>query len=241
MQNSSGMGRFGVAGGTASLIQNGRFMGKDYGHGTGTRSPNAFDSFLKKTPTAGLHIPRNTGPLDILRGKAVLVVADVENLTYGARDLGFKVSFQNLGLKLREVTATCDLHAFFSREPGEDGRVRYFHDRGWIAHPRDIEKVQTYHGEKVLANSDNMILLHTGFLVRVSGAKVVIVASGDGTMTCDIARFLKSLRFPREVLTMSLAGSTSSRLDATRNSDILDNIEIGLDCMHRSHRSSRLQ
>jgi hypothetical protein len=233
--------RLGFAGRYASLAEKGRFIANGVGDATGTLVTKDFDPFMNRTPRTDVDVAGDTGPLNIVKGKTVLVLADVENLTYGARDLGFKFSFQNLGLKLREVVASCEFHAFFSRLPGDDGRVRYFEERGWIAHPRDIVKVQTFKGEKVLANSDNMILLYTGFLVRLSPAQVVIIASGDGSMTCEIAKFLKSLPSPREVVTMSLAGSTSARLDCTQNPDIVDNIEIGLDCLHRYYHPERLQ
>ncbi len=234
-------GRFGFAGSTTAQVYKGRYMDNRYGAGTAPSALRPLDFVLKKAPTHNVDISQDTGPFDIVKDEAVLVLTDVENLSYGARDLGFKLSFQNLGLKLRERTKDCELHAFFSREPGDERRVRYFEERGWIAHPRDIERVQTYKGKKLLANSDNMILLHTGFLVRMSPIRFVIVASGDGTLTCDIARFLSSLPSPRKVVTMSLAGSTSSRLDATKNPEILDNIEIGLDCMHRAQYPNNLQ
>ena len=119
--------------------------------------------------------------------------------------------------------------------------VWHFEERGWTTHPRDIETVQTFKGEKTLSNSDNMILLYTGFLLRTTSAQVVVVASGDGSMTCDIAKFIMSLPRPREVVTLSLVGSTSRRLDANQNPDIKENIELGMDCLQGPQYSSHFQ
>jgi hypothetical protein len=58
-----------------------------------------------------------------------------------------------------------------------------------------------------------------------------MLASGDGDLVCDLARGLHGLPTRRAIYTLSLAGSTSLRLDAARNRDIAGNIEIGLDCL----------
>lgn len=57
-----------------------------------------------------------TGPLQSLQGRCVLLLADVENLSYGARNrLGQRISYDVLTTKLTEVTANCQSHAFFSK------------------------------------------------------------------------------------------------------------------------------
>jgi NYN domain len=174
-----------------------------------------------------------TGPLDALVNGNVLVLADDENLRYSARDLGYRLSMRRLGQSLQRQACRCALHAYFSREPGDEHRCRYLLERGWIPHPRDIETVQTHRGTKRLANSDNDLLFAAGNLASRGTADVVVLASGDGTLVCDLARNLRQLPQARTILTLSLAGSTSYRLDAARNSHIDGNIEIGLDCLHR--------
>jgi hypothetical protein len=187
-----------------------------------------------KLPTPS--IAAATGPLDALLDHDLLVLADDENLRYSARDLGYRLSLRRLGRRLQQHARHCALHAFFSREPGDDSRCQYLRERGWIPHPRDIEMVQTHRGMQRLANSDNDLLFAAGNLASRSKADVVVLASGDGSLVCDLARNLRRLPRARTILTLSLAGSTSYRLDAARNPDIDGNIEIGLDCLHRLGR-----
>jgi len=172
-----------------------------------------------------------TGPLDALVGSDVLVLADDENLRYGARDLGYRLCWRRLGKCLQRYTSQCVLHAFFSRAPGDEGRCLYLRDCGWIPHPRDIVTVETHDGTQRLANSDNDLLFAAGNLANSGKPNIMILASGDGTLVCDLARNLRELPGARRILTLSLAGSTSCRLDAARNRHIDANIEIGLDCM----------
>jgi hypothetical protein len=173
-----------------------------------------------------------TGPLDSLRGRHVLVLADAENLRCSARDHRARLSFRRLGTILCRISSRCDRHAFFSREKGDDRLTRYFEDRGWTAHPRDIQTIHTIHGRQRRANSDNVILFTGGVLVSRSRTDVVVVASGDGDLVCDLARCLHALPRSSQIVTLSMAGSTSFRLDATRNADSTANIEVGRDCLH---------
>lgn len=179
-----------------------------------------------------IHIAQKTGPLSLINNRNILVLADVENLNYSARDLGYKLSYRQLGDILRQLTKTCALHAFFSREPGNDQWEQYFKNRGWHPHPYDIKTVRTHRGKETLANSDNLILFTTGLLASRSSADVITLGSGDGTMVCDIAQALSHLPKKRTIVTLSLAGSTSHRLNAQTNPHIIANIEIGLDCLH---------
>lgn len=172
-----------------------------------------------------------TGPLTAIEGRRVLVLADVENLSCSARDLGFRLSYGTLGQTLRRASESCHLHAFFSRRPGDDRRVRYFASRGWVPHPWDIQTVRVRGEMRAMANSDNQMLFFGGVLFNGSDAEVIVVASGDGSLVCDLARAVAIIDLGRTVVTMSLAGSTSRRLDAQANPDISANIEIGRDCL----------
>jgi hypothetical protein len=163
-------------------------------------------------------------------------LADDENLRYGARDLSYQLSMRRLGECLRRHAAHCALHAYFSRDPGDERRCQDLRESGWIPHPRDIEMVRTHRGTKRLANSDNDLLFAAGNLASRSKADVIILGSGDGSLVCDLARNLRQLPRDRVLLTLSLAGSTSFRLDAAHNPHIDGNIEIGLDCLYRHSR-----
>jgi hypothetical protein len=178
-----------------------------------------------------LEIAPVTGPLAPLAGKKVLVLADHENWFYSARSLGARVSFRSLGEQLRLATHACALHAFFSRAPGDQRRLRYLAERGWQPHANDIEEVATCRGTERRANCDNFLLFMAGVLASRSNAEVVVIGSGDGRLSGELARALRSLPAKRTVHTLSLAGSTAMSLNARENPDIAGNIEIGLDCL----------
>lgn len=187
-----------------------------------------------RVPTRrGAKVALNSGPFSALARQSVLVLADGENLRYGARDLGYQLSFSRLGERLQDYCYGCELHVFFSREPGDERHCEYLRGCGWNPHPRDIETVGTHRGIRRLANSDNDLLFAAGILAERSQAEVIVLASGDGTLVCDLSRNLRQLPGIYTILTLSLAGSTSYRLNAAHNRNIDGNIEIGLDCLER--------
>jgi hypothetical protein len=186
---------------------------------------------VRREITNEIEIADVTGPLDCIRGKKILVLGDTENLTYSARDLGFKVSFRTLASLLRRTAHSCTLYAFFSRNAGDNRREGYFENRGWTSYANDIKVVRAHDGIRRRANCDNFLLFHAGILVSRSHADVVCIASGDGALASDLANAILSLPKRREIVTLSLAGSTSRQLDAAENADISVNIELGLDCL----------
>ncbi|GEM_PF-2239072 len=185
-------------------------------------------------------LAEETGPRELLADRHVLVLCDAENLSYGAESLGYRLSYFRLARWFQGAAKGCELHAFYSCEPDDLRSNRYFSRRGWIPHAHPIETVRTGRGSKRLANSDNLILLWAGWLAATSEADSVIVASGDGTLVHDIARFLTCKQPDRPVMTLSLAGSTSLRLDALYNPFVKANLCIGKDVLRRltAHHSN---
>ena len=179
------------------------------------------------------------GPLSALKDRRILVLADVENLSYSAaKHHGLEIVYETLGQRLSEAAAGCALHAFFSADPQRTaGQRAYFEARGWSVHHRPIEVVQTYAGEKRRANIDTLLLFQAGLLCSRGRTDTVVLTSGDGDLVCDLARALAELPTPRQVLTLSLAGSTSWRLNAQHNRGITANLEIGCDCLRPLARS----
>lgn len=184
-------------------------------------------------------LPATTGPVDLLRGRKVLMICDVDNLSVGAKDAGYTVSYAKLGQLLRENSESCELHAFFPVNAKKKGRIDYFRKRGWKTHANEVQTFQTCRGRERLSNSDNQILLWSGLLAASSDADMIVVASGDGTLVCDIARFFARSETPRPVLTLSLVGSTSARLDASQNIDIFANLELGKDMLQWLGKAAR--
>ncbi len=181
-------------------------------------------------PYPGMRAPQ-TGPLELLAGHQVVVLCDVENLSYGAKSSGYNVSYRQLGQQLTEASASCELHAFFSCDPNEAEKAQYFWQRGWTPHVQWIETIPTYTGWRQRSNSDNLILLWAGWLAAQKKAEMYVLASGDGTLVCDIANFLVFKLPLCKVVTLSLPGSTSLRLRAEANPAISANLVLGEDVL----------
>jgi hypothetical protein len=176
-------------------------------------------------------LPATTGPVNLLAGRKVLVICDVDNLSIGAKNAGYCVSYAKLVRLLRGSCRTCELHAFFPVQSKRTNRIDYFRERGWTTHTNEVQTLRTCRGRERLSNSDNQILLWSGLLAASSDADMIMVASGDGSLVCDIARFFARSANSRPVVTLSLVGSTSARLDASQNPDIFANLELGKDML----------
>jgi hypothetical protein len=193
---------------------------------------------------AGRHGPApiiaaQTGPANAIRGRSITVLADLENLLYSARQLGYLLSLPGLARWLRESTCRCVLHGFLSIEPDQvDEVLLSLNADDWTIHVNPIEVIRTHKGLERQANADSQMLLWAGHLAgRTPDGAVLVVATGDGSLGNSIARFAHDLKNPREVVTLSLAGSTSQRLEAARNPLIAANLEIGLDLLACAPRS----
>lgn len=196
------------------------------------RRPDFFPSAPTRRSTP---IAERTGPLGLLDGKCVLVLADVENLSISAGDLGRHLRYDFLTRVLAASASRIDAHAFFTRQPGDDRLAAAFEGIGWTPHPRDVQLVRHHGGIKRFANSDHHLCFGAGALVTAAPSNLVVVASGDGALGCDLAAAICGST-GAGVATLSLAGSTSHRLKAGENPHIMANIEIGMDCMPMQSR-----
>jgi len=184
-----------------------------------------------------MSIAQRTGPLSGLSGCSAMLLADAENLIYSAANLGYSLSFVRLAELLRQASRRCTLHTFLSTPPqGHDARIEPFEQSGWVIHTNPIHEVKTRNGSRLRANSDNFLLFSAGRLLSKHRVDKVIIGSGDGDLSDDLARAVSELDTKPLVLTMSLAGSTSHRLNAVHNPRIAGNIEVGLDCLYPTHR-----
>jgi hypothetical protein len=178
----------------------------------------------------GVPVAARTGPLELIAGKHLLVLADVENLSISAGDLGRHLRYDSLATLLAASAGRVDGHAFFTRQAGDTRLSQEFEEIGWTPHPRDVQLVRYYGGIKRFANSDHNLCFGAGALVASAPYDLIVIASGDGALGCDLAAAITGA-VGAGVATMSLAGSTSHRLRAGENPDILANIEIGIDCL----------
>jgi len=190
---------------------------------------------------ATIEVAKETGPLSAIFGKRVVVVADAQNLDRGARDLGAKMSWALLGEVLDAAAASASRHAILSAHPGDERRMNYFVERGWIPHATTRRTVRTHKGLERKGNADFLLAFLAGVVVSRASADVVLVASGDGDLVEEVAIGIRSLQKERSIVTMSLAGSTAGRLNAEKNELITANIEIGKDCLRPNSIGRREQ
>lgn len=188
------------------------------------------DPRVRRVPVGA--ITRRTGPLEVLQGRRVLAVFDCENLSISARERSLRLSYRRLLKALRSTAESCEAHGFFSRRAGDTREDRALQRAGYHTHPRNIEVLRLRGGiRKTLANSDSRLLFMTGSLMSQSDADTLLIASGDGDLGCELARGIQTLSRPWTVITLSLAGTSSRRLNAESNLDIHANLEIGRDVL----------
>lgn len=178
-----------------------------------------------------------TGPLNAIQGKRVLVVCDEQNLQLGCRDIGRKLSWRRLGELLRAVAGHAYLHTCFSRsDPNDLTRWDYFMQRRWRPHVKNVRLVNRPGGRVERdCNVDNLVSFVCGRLASRLSVDVVLVGTGDGQLALDVSEAItSSLPSGRTVAvaSLSVAGSTARRLDARIPGSLLAaNVEIGLDAM----------
>jgi hypothetical protein len=172
-----------------------------------------------------------TGPLEVLEGKRLLVMADCQNLDMSAKRLGHTVSYRTLRQKLMTVAASASLHAVFSRRPGDERRWHYFLKRGWIPHAKTTRLASKRSGGRPDANTDHLLAFLAGRLTGLFAIDLVVLATGDGQLVLDVAEAISQQPRPKPVATLSLAGSTSFRIDARRCPLVKWNLELGKDCL----------
>lgn len=175
-------------------------------------------------------LPSRTGPLPA--GKTAVLIADIENMTMGARDLGHALHYDALLAVLDPAFGQLESHAFFSREAGDESWVENLGRFGWVTHPRDIVRATTVRGLECFSNSDNAIAFGTGMLAVNPRFDTVLVGTGDGALGCDLAAAIRAVRGDAvRIHTLSFAGSTSRRLASSGNPHFDSNIAIGADCL----------
>lgn len=198
-------------------------------YGRGNRAPHTAGE-SRRIP---MHVPEQTGPLNLLRGQKIIVIADVQNLTAGANTYGCKFSYDSLARILREASVSGSFHAFYAAENPENNRNAYFKTRGWTPYPYQVHHVETCRGLERRSNVDTLLACIAGARICTSPADVVVLCSGDGGLVTDLAQAVLFFPKPRKVVTVSLAGSTAQSLNAQHNPLIAANIECGRDVLRR--------
>lgn len=200
---------------------------------------------LPIVPKRNLHRPvrsrRNRLPLEAatnlhtLNDQSVIACVDEQNLTVGARHLGFRLDYRRLAEQMETAARSVHLHICIAAEPNDQSRQRYFEQFGYITHVKTRRHIRRRWGEVITdCNIDNVLAFWTGFAAAtVEQEAVIVIASGDYGLAGELAEAIGKLprRKSLPVMSLSLPGSTAQDLDATRNPNIAANLEIGRDLL----------
>lgn len=182
--------------------------------------------------STSMSVPIQTGPLQVLHDKEILVLADLENLVAGARQLDCELSLERLAGQLSSASNSCRLFGFTSVSVMEQDRpLGYVCSDDWEIVCKSGEFLEPATSKSAGRNSDNLLLYQAGSLLERIPCEVVVIGSGDGSLVCSLARFIRDADPSKHVVSLSVAGSTSSRLDCVRNADLAANAFLGLDCL----------
>ncbi len=69
--------------------------------------------------------------------------------------------------------------------------------------------------------------------------RVVLIASGDGTLASDVAHSIAESWPDRLVFTLGFPGAVSARLNASTHHGIATNLLLGMDCLRLANGNDR--
>lgn len=142
---------------------------------------------------------------------STVVVADVENITRGAQDLGGRLDIPRLGVGLRAENAG-ELWAVLSTHGGTVAIEREFEADGWRVHRSSCRSAAG------TANADTAIAVVAGQIAAGARVATMVLLTGDGELGTGIAETVKMLVGPRlRVVVGAFGHSCSRRLDPRRN------------------------
>lgn len=175
---------------------------------------------------------RTTGFEQHLHGR-VLLMGDMENMSYGLRKRGYDCDYGRLRKAFASGNSNLSAHAFacvFGEDAGKYAKT-YFSEAGWQPHIGLARTVQTYQGPQVKANSDNQILLACGELINATRPDTLVLATGDGDLGEAIVEFYAKRLKHGSVVVVSTVDATSRRLRKDVNPYVKANVLVGWDCI----------
>jgi len=165
-----------------------------------------------------------------LRSTRLLAILDDDNLVASLRDHGVYLSHRKLHCRLVAEAQTISAWAIFRSLRGDDRRKDHLLRSHWrvLAVPREM--VMTVHGLCTKANADMDLCFAAGYLLRGGAFDTVLIGSGDGDLCVSIARGIRRMPTMRGVYTLSVPGSTSSRITSASGSELFaGNFLVGRD------------
>ena len=172
--------------------------------------------------------------LNNVQNKRILVLVDEQNLSIAANKLGFRLQYDLLSAKLKEIAKRVRLHIFIASEIPDTKYKERFEAIGYKTHVKIIRYIPINGGRfRTDSNIDNLFAFWAGIFCKRNSYDVLILASGDFGLSGELASAFRQQKTgkPVQIMTLSLPGSTAQDLDARINPDITANLEIGLDVL----------
>ena len=158
--------------------------------------------------------------------------------TTAARSPGHPCGFDQLlpplfGAEFEESTRL--LLVFRERQDAQRTEHR-FKVLGYIPHVKTIRRKTLPDGTRLCdSNIDNLFSFWVGLHARRTSSEVIVLGSGDYGLAGELAEAIHNRHRRRRlhIMTLSLPGSTSQALNASTNSHIEANLEVGQDLLSR--------
>jgi hypothetical protein len=182
-----------------------------------------------------------TTDLAAIKGRKTLVLLDEQNLSITARNLGYKLQYEQLAERIRETVESAELHIFVAADPADVRTAKEFAELGYVTHVKAIRHKFFPGRRQCDCNVDNLFAFWTGQLTVGNKWDVIVLASGDYGLSGELSEAIcrQHVNRPLQLTTLSLPGSTSQDLDARINPNITANLEIGLDLLKPLRLSTR--
>lgn len=177
---------------------------------------------------AGSALPVTTD-LSLLAGHRLLFLADDENLRISMKNIHCRqLDFRRLQHRLANVARNLQAWSVLTSPCEEPNRAERLKSAGWrvVSIPRQV--VPSFHGLQVKANADHDLAFIAGLLAGCRDYDGVLIGTGDGDLAVAVARGFKRLERAVRIYSISVPGSTSSRL-RSQNDLFTANLSIGAD------------
>jgi len=169
-----------------------------------------------------------------IQGRKVLVLLDEQNLSIGARQLGYRLRYGLLAKRIRSAAGSAEMHLFTASGHSNRRSAQHFFALGYIVHTKTVRRIRLPDGSCGWdSNIDNLCAFWAGIHAVKAVCDVIVLASGDYGLAGELAQAIRAYRGRQsvQIMTLSLPGSTAQDLDAHSNPHIAANLEIGLDVL----------
>jgi len=194
-------------------------------------TPRGRGSFRRPGPARFLE---RATELSALTGQRTLVLLDEQNLSIGARNLGYELDYPALTRRIRSAASSAEIHVFTAAGPSHPHAGQQVRGPDHIVHVKTIRQWQLPGGRaRRDANVDNVFSFWAGLLTAKKSWGAIVFGSGDYGLAGELPQAIRArrLRSPVKLMTLSLPGSTAQDLEARFNPNVSVNLEIGLDVL----------